>query len=238
MEKRFIYATNRSQVIYRFLISDENESEYIVYDDSTSSYELSQVIFYINKEDLCKARCEDKTWAFIVTEDFFASFNLEDVKKEYDNRRKEIIIETLKREKEILKELKPKIKKVEEYNKNVILDDFNLGDSLFILKNNKLYKATVTSFYTTNKIDFIPCIKSDVMYDDTTILQKVNNDLFIEINEYIDDLYGYERQQYKVFVSERDYEIYCDFVNNEKIKSDIARIKRYINRLEEDLLKL
>ena len=42
---RFIYATNRSQIIYRFLIIEETETEYIVSDYDTTSYELSQVEF-------------------------------------------------------------------------------------------------------------------------------------------------------------------------------------------------
>ena len=87
MEKRFIYATNRSLVIYKFRIIGENETEYICLDANTTFYELSQVKFFINKENLCQARCEKKKWAFIVTEDFFASFELKDVEKEFCNRR-------------------------------------------------------------------------------------------------------------------------------------------------------
>ena len=89
--KKFIYATNRSQLVYRFLITEETETEYVVLDFDTTSYELSQVKFYIDKANLCKARCEEKNWAFIVTEDFFASFSLEDVNKECDKRQIEII---------------------------------------------------------------------------------------------------------------------------------------------------
>ena len=47
---RFIYATNSSQIIYRFLIIDETETEYVVLDYDTTSYYLSQIKFYIDKK--------------------------------------------------------------------------------------------------------------------------------------------------------------------------------------------
>lgn len=240
MEKRFIYATNRSQVIYRFLIVDENESEYIVYDDSTSSYELSQVKFYINKEDLCKARCEDKTWAFIVTEDFFASFNLEDVKKEYNNRQKELIIEVLKREKERLKELEDKRKEIEKsYNNFFSFNDFKLNDNLYVFCEGILCKTKVVSFTTLDKINFIPNIKTwfgDCIEDFAPLRQNEDGELYIHVIEnYYDDIH---HNNYKVFLSEDDYNTYLEIRKNQENEDAIKSIKSHINKLERDLLKL
>ena len=99
---RFIYATNRSQIVYRFHIIEETETEYVVLDYDTTSYTLSQVKFYIDKENLCKARCEEKNWEVIVTEDFFASFSIGDVHKECDKRQIEIINTRIKSEEEAL----------------------------------------------------------------------------------------------------------------------------------------
>ena len=140
---RFIYATNRSQLIYRFLIIEETETEYVVLDYDTTSYDLSQIKFYIDKENLCKARCEEKTWEFIVTEDFFASFSIEDVHKECDKRQIEIITKTINEGEELLKELESKHQEVKKSYNNFCFNDFKLGDIVYVLSKNGLHKAEV-----------------------------------------------------------------------------------------------
>ena len=110
MEKHiYIYAINRSQVFYTFKVIGETENEFVVKDIETTYYELSQVKFYINKKNLCDARCEEKKWEFIVKEDFFASFNLEDVKKEFNKRQIELILNDIKVYEEKIKELENKV---------------------------------------------------------------------------------------------------------------------------------
>ena len=237
--KRFIYATNRSQIVYRFLIIEETETEYVVLDFDTTSYELSQVKFYIDKANLCKARCEEKNWAFIVTEDFFASFNLEDVNKEWDKRQIEIITNTINSEEELLKELESKHQKAEKSYNNFCLNDFKLGDSVYVLTRNGLHKAEVVSFNTFDKINFIPNIECDFencVEDYTPLVVGANGELNVNVCEhYYTDI---DYNSYKVFVSKEDYNIYleiCEYNKNEEI---IVAKKRNIEQLKQKLEKL
>ena len=236
---RFIYATNRSQLIYRFLIIEETETEYVVLDYDTTSYDLSQIKFYIDKANLCKARCEEKTWAFIVTEDFFASFSLEDVHKEYDKRQIEIITKTINEGEELLKELESKHQKPQKSYNNVCLNDFKLGDSVYILLKDKLHKANVVSFKTFDKINFIPnieCDFRDCMEDYTPLLIGTNGELHINVIEqsYDDVDYNY----YKVFVSKEDYDIYLEICEDNKNEEIIVAKKRNIQHLKQRLEKI
>lgn len=237
--KKFIYATNRSQLIYRFLIIEETETEYVVLDFDTTSYELSQVKFYIDKANLCKARCEEKSWAFIVTEDFYASFSLEDVNKECDKRQIEIITNTINSEEELLKELESKHQKAEKSYNNFCLNDFKLGDSVYVLTRNGLHKAEVVSFNTFDKINFIPNIECDFencVEDYTPLVVGANGELHVNVCEhYYTDI---DYNSYKVFVSKEDYNIYleiCEYNKNEEI---IVAKKRNIEQLKQKLEKL
>lgn len=236
--KKFIYATNRSQLIYRFLIIEETETEYVVLDFDTTSYELSQVKFYIDKANLCKARCEEKSWAFIVTEDFYASFSLEDVNKECDKRQIEIITNTINSEEELLKELESKHQKAEKSYNNFCLNDFKLGDSVYVLTKKGLHKAEVVSFNTFDKINFIPNIECDFencVEDYTPLVVGANGELHVNVCEhYYTDI---DYNSYKVFVSKEDYNIYleiCEYNKNEEI---IVAKKRNIQQLKQRLEK-
>lgn len=236
---KFIYATNRSQLIYRFLIIEETETEYVVTDYDTTSYDLSQVKFYIDKSNLCKARCEEKSWAFIVNEDFFASFSLEDVYKEYYKRQKEIITKTINSEEKLLKELESKHKKVKKSYNNVYLNDFKLGDNVYVLLKDRLHKAEVVSFYTFDKINFIPNIECDFgncIEDYTPLVIGENGELHINVCEqFYDDI---EYHNYKVFVSKEDYDIYLEICEYNKTEEIIVSKKRNIQRLKERLENL
>lgn len=236
---RFIYATNRSQLIYRFLIIEETETEYVVSDYDTTSYGLSQVKFYIDKSNLCKARCENKSWEFIVTEDFFASFSLEDVNKEYDKRQIEIITKTINSAEKALKELESNHQKPTKSYNNFCLNDFKLGDSVYVLSKNGLHKAEVVSFNTFDKINFIPNIECDFgncMEDYAPLKIGVNGEWHINIIEQSYDDVDYN--DYKVFVTKEDYDIYleiCEYNKNEEI---IVAKKRNIQQLKQRLEKL
>lgn len=236
---RFIYATNRSQLVYRFLIIEETETEYVVTDYDTTSYELSQVKFYIDKANLCKARCEEKNWAFIVTEDFFASFSLEDVYKESDKRQAEIITKTINSEEELLKELESNHQKPQKSYNNFCLNDFKLGDSVYVLSKNGLHKAEVVSFNTFDKINFIPNIECDFgncVEDYTPLKQNENGELHINVCEqYYDDI---DYNKYKVFVSKEDYDIYLEICEYNKTEEIIVAKKRNIQQLKQKLEKL
>ena len=236
---RFIYATNRSQLVYRFLIIEETETEYVVTDYDTTSHELSQIKFYIDKENLCKARCEEKTWEFIVNEDFFASFSLEDVHKEYDKRQIEIITKTIQSAEEALKELESKRQEVKKSYNNFCLNDFKLGDSVYVLKKDKLHKAEVVSFNTFDKINFIPNIKCDFgncMEDYTPLIIGTNGEWHINVIEQSYDDVDYN--DYKVFVSKEDYDIYLEICEYNKTEDIILVKKRNIQQLKQRLEKL
>jgi hypothetical protein len=236
---RFIYATNRSQIVYRFLIIDETETEYVVTDYDTTSYDLSQVKFYIDKANLCKARCEEKSWAFIVTEDFYASFSLEDVNKEFDKRQIEIINTRIKSEEELLKELESKHQKPQKSYNNFCLNDFKLGDSVYVLYKDRLNKAEVVSFNTFDKINFIPNIECDFgncVEDYTPLKQNENGELYINVCEhYYTDI---DYNSYKIFVSKEDYDIYLEICEYNKTEETIVAKKRNIQQLKQRLEKL
>lgn len=236
---KFIYATNRSQIIYRFLIIEETETEYVVTDYDTTSFTLSQVKFYIDKANLCKARCEEKNWAFIVTEDFFASFNVEDVNKEYNKRQIEIITKAINVGEEVLKELESKHQEVKKSYNNFCLNDFKLGDSVYVLLKDKLHQTEVVSFNTFDKINFIPNIGCDFgncIEDYTPLQQNEKGELYIIVNEQYYDNVDYN--EYKVFVSEEDYSIYLEICEYNKTEEIIITKKRNIQQLKKRLEEL
>lgn len=238
MEKKFIYATNRSQVMYFFRIVGENETEYLVKDDCTNSYALSQVIFFINKENLCQARCEDKTWEFIVKEDFFASFNLDDVKKEYNNREIAIILQNIQEKEQILSTLEDSVKDFKQYNYVNSFNDFNLGDTMFILAGRQLFPAKVVSFYSVDKVNFVPNISSNSVGLEEYYPLSFNDDNQLCVTCWEDDYDNCSYRTYKVFLTKEDYEIYKENQQNEEIIEFINETKQQIARHKKDLIKL
>jgi exonuclease VII small subunit len=238
MEKH-IYAINRSQVFYTFKVIGETENEFVVKDIETTSYELSQVKFYLNKKNLCDARCEEKTWEFIVKEDFFASFNLEDVKKEFNKRQIELILNNIKVYEEKIKELENKvILQNKEYNIFNSLNDFEIGDTMYILCDKKLYEANVVSFVTTDKINFTPNIQCEnVGIEDYFKLQvDNNNNLYIDCWEKDYDYCDCER--YQVFLTKLDYENYKYNKENESNIKLLNEYKQMIIRNKNSLKRL
>lgn len=238
MEKRFIYATNRSQVIYKFVIIDETETEYVVNDANTSSYELSQVKFYINKENLCVARCDEKRWAFIVTEEFFASFELKDVEKEFYKRQMTLIENEISRKENELLELEYEHHKKHKktYNKFFSFNDFNLNNKIFVLYEKNLYETKVVSFVTLDKINFVPNINlyfGNTIEDYAELKQAENGELYLEVNEHNYDDIDYLKL--KVFLSREDYEVYLEMVEYE---NEIEKINNYKSSIEWHKRKL
>lgn len=230
MEKRYIYATNRSQIFYKFAIIEETETEYVVLDAETTSYELSQIKFFINKEDLCQARCEDKHWKFIVTEDFFASFDLDVVRKEFYRRQINITEKEIARNERELSALEEiHNKKVRKpYNTFFSFNDFKLKDTLYVLYDKKLYETNVVSFITLDKCNFVPNVKVDFSnaIEDYAELKQRNGELYIEISEHFyDDM---EYKNCKVFLSRIDYDVYLEMLEYE---SEIEKINSYKNSI-------
>lgn len=237
-EKKYIYATNRSQIIYKFTIVDENENEYVVNDKDF--YPYNNVKFFINKENLCIARCEEKQWDFIVKEDFFAAFELNDVKKEFYKRQIAIKEKEVSRKETELIELEnehnQKTKK--EYNNFFSFNDFKLGDTLYVLYEKKLYETKVVSFMTLDRVNFVPNLQTDfgACIDDYAILeQRKNGELYINVNEKDYDYFN--NANYKVFLSRVDYDIYLETIEyeNEIVKINTYRnlIRTYKNEIEK-----
>lgn len=236
---KFIFATNRSQVIYKFRVIEITDTEYIVNDADTTSYELSQVKFYINKENLSQARCEDKVWEFIVTEDFFASFELNDVKKEFYKRQVSLIEKCISVNETALNKLvethNQKVRK--PYNTFFSFNDFKLKDTLYVLYDKKLYETNVVSFITLDKCNFAPNIKTDFSnaVEDYAELKQRNGELYIEISDHDYDYIEYKTC--KVFLSRMDYDLYLEMLEYEK---EIERINEYqisIKKHKKDLEK-
>lgn len=238
MKGTFIYATNRSQIIYKFTIVDETETDYVVNDKDFYPYD--NVNFYINKSDLCQARCEDKQWDFIVTEDFYASFDLEDVRKEFNRRQIDIILQSIKAKEDKIKELESIIVENKKYNVFDSLNDFNIGDTLYILHTEygktNLYKREIVSFVTTNKMDFTPNIESIGMEDYVPLRLNSDNELVVD---FINKDYDYcEYETSKVFLTKEDYDIYLQNKENEKNIKMLNNYKQQIIRYKNDLIKL
>ena len=241
MKATFIYATNRSQLIYKFIIIDETESEYVVNDAETSSYELSQVKFFINKENLCQARCEEKSWEFIVKEDFFASFELKDVEKEFYKRQITLIENEISRKETELVELEilhnQKVKKT--YNNFFSFNNFKLNDKLFVLYEKNLYETKVVSFITLDKINFFPII--DVYFSDSIenyaeLKQRENGELYINITEHnYDDI---EHLDCQVFLTKEDYDVYLEMLEYDKEVKQINNFKSSIEWHKRKLEKI
>lgn len=231
MENKFIYATNRSQIIYKFTIVDENETEYVVNDKDFYPYD--EVKFFINKENLCDARCEEKQWEFIVTEDFFASFELNDVKKEFYKRQVGLIENCISVNEIALSKLEDthnqKVRK--PFNTFFSFNDFKLKDTLYVLYDKKLYETNVVSFVTLDKCNFVPNIKTDfsnAVEDYVELRQRKNGELFIEIADHDYDYIDYKIC--RVFLTREDYDIYLEMLEYEK---EIERINNYRNTIKK-----
>lgn len=238
MKATFIYATNRSQVIYKFRIIDENETEYICLDADTTSYELSQVKFYINKENLSQARCEEKRWEFIVKEEFFASFELNDVRREFYQRQITLIENENSRKVSELAELEmlhnQKVKKT--YNNFFSFNDFKLNDKIYVLYEKKLYETKVVSFISLDKINFVPNIDvyfGNAIEDYAELKQGENGELYLEVNEHNYDYVDYLKL--KVFLSREDYDVYLEMLEYD---NEVERINNYKSSIEWHKRKL
>lgn len=238
--KRFIYATNRSQIHYRFLIVDETENEYICSDYDTSSFELKSVRFYIDKITLNgRVDKEDEKWAFIVTEDWFASLNEEDVFNEEKKRNIVIINETIKTKKENLEKLSQLNLTINENYKTIDFNNLQINDVLYLLDGyDNIQKARVVKFITENKIDFIPVVTCEKVnaYGVEVEFNSEKKEYFINVyNEDYDEDYPVE---YHVFKDEEDCDLFLQNYERKCLITHINGIKKSINDLENRLIRL
>ena len=159
--------------------------------------------------------------------------------KEWDKRQIEIIKTRINEEEELLKELESNHQKPQKSYNNFCLNDFKLGDSVYVLSKNVLHKAEVVSFNTFDKINFIPNIECDFgncVEDYTPLKQNEKGELYINVCEhYYTDI---DYNSYKVFVSKEDYDIYLEIYEYNKTEETIVAKKRNIQQLKQRLEKL
>ena len=239
--KRFIYATNNSQIHYRFLIIDETENEYICSDYDTLSFELKSVRFYIDKITLNgRVGKEDEKWAFIVTEGWFASLNEEDVFNEERKRNIVVINEAIKAKKEDLEKLSQLDVTINENYKAIDFNNLQINDALFLLDDNdNILLARVVKFITENKIDFIPVITCEEVnaYDVEVEFDSEKKEYFI--NVYNDGYYeDYVNEKYLIFKDTEDCHLYLQNKERKSLIKRINSIKNSINELDNRLNKL
>lgn len=235
--KRFIYATNNSQIHYRFLIVGETETEYICTDYDTSSYELKLVKFYIDKITFkCRVDEENKSWSFIANEGWFASLNEEDVKKEERKRNIINIKKYIKNQEDSLEKLSFLPITINENYKTIDFNNLQKRDELYLIDDeNNIQVANVISFITEDKINYRPlivCEKVDVY--GVEVEYDVNRKVyFINVD---DEQFG--GASYRIFKDREDCNLYLQNKEREKTISNINGIKRRIIKYKNKLKKL
>lgn len=155
-----LYATDRSFIDYTFKVISETETTYDIKDVSTSSFELSQTIFTIDKFDFKLIYSTDEKWNFIFREN---GFFISDKKEQVLLKVNEYLIENYNHQ---LKELPEQIATLEIKLKNIEnttffkfnTDELNIGDNVILLTKERKYIGKVTSFITADKINFNPLI--------------------------------------------------------------------------------
>ena len=235
--KRFIYATNNTQIHYRFLIIGETNNEYVCTDYDTSSYELQLVKFYIDKITF-KGRVdeENKNWSFVVNDGWFASLNEEDVNEEEKKRQILIIKKSIISNEEKLEKLSNLDITINKKYKTIDFNNLQKGDNLFLLDDeNNIQVANVISFITEDKINYKPLINCEKIDAYNVVVEFDNNkeEYFIEVDS---DLFGYGN--YYIFKDREDCNLYLQNKNREKIISNINGVKRRIFELKNKLKKL
>lgn len=230
MERRFIYATNRSQIHYRFLIIAENETEYICTDYDVAN----SITFYIDKTTL-KGRVDNdhKELSFIVNEDWFASLNEEDVKKEENRRQIVLIKENIKYHKERLETLSQLDTEITRKYKSIDFNNLQKGDVLCLLdKNNQIQVAKVIAFITEDKINYHPLINCEIVDAYGVEVNECEKEYFVNV----DRDWGYEC--YHVFKDKEDCNLYLQNKERERNISNINGAKRIIAELTQRLKRL
>lgn len=235
--KRFIYATNDSQIHYRFLIIDETDNEYICTDYDTSSYEMKLIKFYINKTTLnARVDEENQGWSFIVNEGWFASFNEEDVKREERKRQIVLIKNTIKIKEKSLSNLLNLDVTINKNYKTIDFNNLQIGDKLYLLDDKKnIQIASVICFLTEDKINYRPlinCEKVDV-FNVEVEFDSNKKEYFINVD---DEQFGYT--SYHIFQNEEDCNLYLQNKEKECIIDNIDSTKRYIFELKNKLKRL
>ena len=228
MEKRFIYATNNSQIHYRVLIIGETETEYICTDYDV----VSDATFYIDKTTL-KGRVDYKELSFIVNENWFASLNEEDLKKEEIRRQIITIKESIKYHEERLETLSQLDTEIIRKYKSIDFNNLQKGDVLCLLdKDKQIQVAKVIAFITEDKINYCPLINCEIVDAYGVEVNEYENEYFVNV----DRDWGYEC--YHIFKDKEDCNLYLQNKERERNISNINGTKRRIAELTQKLKRL
>lgn len=233
MKKKFIYATNNSQVHYRFLIIGETETDYMCVDADV----LNDITFYINKDTLEGQVDEDhEGFSFIVEEGWFASLNEEDVRKEEDRRQIIVIKDDIKHQEKRLEDLLLLDTDVNEEYKKLDFNNLQKGDKLYLLDDcDQIQIAEIVGFYTKDKIHYISTIncKELGIYNEKLEYNVLAKRYCVHIH---DGYYDYV--DYFVFKDKEDCELYLKNKTRNLTICAIRNIQRKIAELKYQLKKL
>ena len=186
MARRYIYGTNRECTKYKYLIQSETDTDYHVIDVDMLAYDAT---YKVDKKTL-KFTAINTTWQFIVDEkDFFASLDENERNKQTDRYYLEYLEKLLPQHIEIVDKVQSELDNFKQLEKvEVSLDDFNnlnVGDNILVYYRNEVYKAFVTSYITTNKIDFTACFECETLDIYNKFVEKIYpNEFNIDTDEH------------------------------------------------------
>jgi hypothetical protein len=235
MERKNIYGTNNSQVMYTFRIIEETETHYKTYDVDYPQWKLNF------EKDTLKCTSDDKIVEKVVNEGLFVSFDLDEVKKEYLNRSIAISENSLSKYLKEYNDFKEYLEKV--YNNdfsyktysNVDLNKLEFKQRvIFVLENNKMIEGVVSGFLTTDKTHFKPIFEYVDNGDDIISSHKMRKDdegYYVITFESYD--YNWEEEvesDAKVFFN---YDDYYNYAYNIQLEKDISKLNGYKNKVKE-----
>lgn len=233
MDRKYIYGTNDSQVMYTFRIIEETETHYKTYDVDIPSWKFDF------EKDTLKCTSEDKTIEKIVNNGLFVSFDLSEVEKEYLNRSIAISEKSLSK---YLIEYDDFVKYLDEkYNNDFAFktySDVNLNELnfkqrvIFVTQNDKSHEGFVCGFFTTDKIHFEPVFDYDENY--VNVSREIKKDKkgyyiisFVSYDDFDEDEYKFEA---KAFFNEEDYN---NYLYNVQLEKDISKLNGHKNKVKE-----
>ena len=229
MEIRKLYATNRSLLKYVFKIIEENNDGYTIQDISTTSYELSQNKFYLDKT-LNFIKSENPNWAFIFREDeFFISFDEEEVKNRVQEYRRKNVEESLEISKNHLAQLESDFNGQEliKYQpKNLF--DCEIGDIIYFYDkcDDKLKLIQVQGKITFDNSKFFPILD----YDDGINQIESDEDGFCFVDE--------NGRNFLLYSSPEEYENFLKYRKQQGLIESINKVKNIISKREKQLKDL
>jgi hypothetical protein len=236
MERKNIYGTNNSQVMYTFRIIEETETHYKTYDVDYPQWKLNF------EKDTLKCTSDDKIVEKVVNEGLFVSFDLDEVKKEYLNRSIAISENSLSKYLKEYNDFKEYLEKV--YNNdfsyktysNVNLDKLDFRQKvIFVTENDEFHEGFVGGFFTTDKIHFDPIFEFHA--NNTNYVMSSKNIKKTDKGYYVINFVEYDKddnEEYefdaKVFFN---YDDYYNYAYNIQLEKDISKLNGYKNKVKE-----